>query len=734
MKRIFLLFFVIFFIFQTHLPAQVSWLNFSYTNEVKAIEYDGEFWWIGTEGGLVKFQETTGVIRIYNRGNSNIPSNHIQKLTLDENGKLYLATDYGLSVFDGTHFTNYDTTNSEILSNHIRLLDYEIGQGVWVVTDSALTFFDGTNWTHYRTDDEGNSLSETAAIYAYPYAGILFAVNNQVKFLNHANQFSNYQYSGTGYISAVGFDFDNNPLVATADNGYWASRTTGWEHFTASNTPMPSNNIFEMTVTGNGDIYFNHGQNGFSVLHRDNTWNLIPNQDGNPLNYLTTLYAGDKVGLGVAWPYQGFVVGEHPEEWTYNFSDIHNLNRSPIHSNEVQNIVISGGKKYIANRGIDILDENNQKIKQYDYTNGDYYSLYNPTTFLAVDAFGNIWCADNLNVSLTRISGEDITLLNDDSLGITNPLITGIQWETNKTPDGKVYGTLWVSVDGADYDGIIYLDSLWHRFANEHPAYPWGFNQFVRDAAGIMWFADHSIYAYDGSNFVNYWSQAPIKEATSVVRWGLDLWFGGKPDDIYGWRGGLVRYRNDTWTQYTPDNSPLPDEYVTALAVDTLGNLWVGTNRGGLVKIDTLFQWTIFNRENSPLDNNSIVKIAVDPATNDVWVLNRNSGVFVYNESGFTGLEESRKPPLSGNFILHPNFPNPFNPVTQISYQLPTTTEVEITVYNLLGEKIRTLVKGRQSAGLHRITFDAANLPSGCYLYRMKTPQFQETRKMLLLK
>jgi len=89
--------------------------------------------------------------------------------------------------------------------------------------------------------------------------------------------------------------------------------------------------------------------------------------------------------------------------------------------------------------------------------------------------------------------------------------------------------------------------------------------------------------------------------------------------------------------------------------------------------------------------------------------------------------------------VLFKNYPNPFNPVTAINYKLSEQNSVELSVYNLLGQKIKTLVSKQQSAGSYTIKWDGKNtagksVAGGVYLYRLHSGDFIQTRKMILLR
>jgi len=85
-------------------------------------------------------------------------------------------------------------------------------------------------------------------------------------------------------------------------------------------------------------------------------------------------------------------------------------------------------------------------------------------------------------------------------------------------------------------------------------------------------------------------------------------------------------------------------------------------------------------------------------------------------------------------FALSQNYPNPFNPSTRIEFALPKETRVRLEVYNMLGQKVATLVDEVRSAGNYGVTFDAGSLASGLYFYRLSTNEVSFLKKMMLLK
>ncbi len=118
-------------------------------------------------------------------------------------------------------------------------------------------------------------------------------------------------------------------------------------------------------------------------------------------------------------------------------------------------------------------------------------------------------------------------------------------------------------------------------------------------------------------------------------------------------------------------------------------------------------------------------KVLIIPA--NVYVLNSDS-------SNGRGQPQSVYDVLPADYSLGQNYPNPFNPTTTIQYALPSSGHVALRVYDVLGREVRTLVDNDESAGYHSVAFDASNLPSGVYFYRIEAGKYTSVKKLMLVK
>jgi hypothetical protein len=140
----------------------------------------------------------------------------------------------------------------------------------------------------------------------------------------------------------------------------------------------------------------------------------------------------------------------------------------------------------------------------------------------------------------------------------------------------------------------------------------------------------------------------------------------------------------------------------------------------------------------SPTANNFAYpqSIFVDSKSGHIWVTDfDNNRVLRFDVSTLTVVDESEPLQLVSNFFLRQNYPNPFNSQTEIIFSVTETDKVLIEVYNALGQKIATLFNDTAAADkIYFVSFDAGNLPSGIYMYSLRSAAGSETKKMCLLK
>lgn len=188
---------------------------------------------------------------------------------------------------------------------------------------------------------------------------------------------------------------------------------------------------------------------------------------------------------------------------------------------------------------------------------------------------------------------------------------------------------------------------------------------------------------------------------------------------------------NLNWTYQFEVN----DDFTQPLVCDIDGNVYLGSTTG-------INYYAVSNKGNllwqMPLNGYQVDNTSSFGADGTLYIalhsgsIDSNYTLIAIRDSTFTSLSEFISQPE--NFSLLQNYPNPFNPSTTISYKLKETGRVVLTVFDIMGREVAQLVNGMQSSGEHSVSFDGTNLPSGMYIYQLKTNGYISSRKMLLLK
>ncbi len=107
-------------------------------------------------------------------------------------------------------------------------------------------------------------------------------------------------------------------------------------------------------------------------------------------------------------------------------------------------------------------------------------------------------------------------------------------------------------------------------------------------------------------------------------------------------------------------------------------------------------------------------------------------GALYYHQ--YSGIEDNPKQVAPAEFALLPNYPNPFNPETRLTFAVPSTSQVTLTIFNITGRQVGTVVDGWVHAGTHRYVWDAKGLPSGIYFARLAVSGKYQLQKLILIK
>ncbi|GMU87001.1 MAG: hypothetical protein AMXMBFR48_22420 [Ignavibacteriales bacterium] len=186
----------------------------------------------------------------------------------------------------------------------------------------------------------------------------------------------------------------------------------------------------------------------------------------------------------------------------------------------------------------------------------------------------------------------------------------------------------------------------------------------------------------------------------------------------------------------------MPSSFIYAISVDVDDNVYVSTWAGGVYAAQgssfndapglangvlTSFDWTPIG-----MQGYGVSSLLANLQTGALY-LGTREGQFYLNDSPLA-VKESGAEYIPADFALEQNYPNPFNPETRIRFALPTRQNVTLTVYNILGQRVRTLLAQELEAGVYSVNFPAQELASGVYIYRLQTDKITLTKKMVLQK
>jgi len=484
--------------------------------------------------------------------------------------------------------------------------------------------------------------------------------------------------------------------------------------------------IRDLDVDSEGNLWVLSGNEGLELMKYDgNECSCYTPENSIPVNeygaHLTINNHGNKLigtNLGIT-----------------KFDDINwttiETSNSGLVSNWVNSVSIdSEGKKWFGTKDglVSFSDPNwsNHTISNSEISTSNFQSV-------TIDGHGNKWCA------ITNQWGSSSSLVEYNEVDWEASIL---DWSVQfKNLYADMNDMIWIATDDYglwNWNGYsmkgFHTDQWWdgsnyHPYENDNSGIPsLSVRNITSDNVGKKWIAtDNGIARYDISTWTVFNESntgAPINNAHCVVGdSGGRIWVGSE--------SCVAKYDGNSWAAITalPEGRKL-------IAIDENNIAWVVMSNG-TVALDTNLN-VIFEALNQGLENFS--SIAIDTLGNK-WIGTYNWGVYVLPQSeSVVGIEDEQ--PVSyqpSNWVLNQNYPNPFNPSTTIRYGLPESSDVSLVIYDVRGQVVQTLESGHQNAGWYDVvwngeTADGKQISTGIYFARLLAGDNSQVIKMLYLK
>ena len=312
-----------------------------------------------------------------------------------------------------------------------------------------------------------------------------------------------------------------------------------------------------------------------------------------------------------------------------------------------------------------------------------------------------------------------------------------VGWKYKYSSDGKLISSLMVSNDyprvhNYSYDGSgnLIADTMYiSTFDTSYTIREYDSqNRLTRTQSGVgptpSWNPQHwTEYQYDSVGIVHYTVRTHDPDGFIVNNTDTYLTFDGFGRIVGEKSSSSWDPEDSSWAAYARITYTYDQNgRMLCYGYDTANHRFTYTAEGNL---DTLMC-------TQSEDFGFLGAHFVDSYGNDITLPGYNMMTKLYYRQLVTGIEKHQE--LPGSFALSQNYPNPFNPTTTITYEIPKALQVRLTVYDILGREVQTLVNEMKQPGRYETTFNASKLASGVYLYRLRAGGFVGTKKLLVIR
>lgn len=640
--------------------------------------------WVGTNGmGLFMYNGTDWTT--YDSNSTPLPHDEIKALAVDNSGNMWVGTKLGAAEFDGTNWEVYTKDNSELPNNTVYAFAFNSDDSVWFGTNWGLAFFDGETWLNYSTS---NSDLPNNTIYT-------LLLNNDDLWIGTRGSLARlsgdtwtvYDEEDIGLSVNASYDLtsDSQGIISFYNNkGLVRYDGNDWTVYTKDNSGLCDHNFTDITCDDNGDLWVGTYTNLFQLKGSEciqcETGFMAGPDTWSRKTDMPVARWGSGVSMvdGIIYVLGGFTFSESVAYvHAYNPETDMWMEKSPLPSPLSMMYACAVNDKIYVFGG----STGSGGGRVYDYTVKEYDPA--AETWVEKSAMPN-----ERNVYGICEIGGMIYLLG----GWNNNTQTGYSVVETYDPALDSWAHIAdLSVEKSDFaccvvDGIIYMIGGWGHVSGN-------------------WVMLDAVETYDpGTNSFETKSSIPVAvtNAESIYLDGKIYVIGGHNANERTAAVWEYNLEKDSWTEKNP--MPTPRSYTYCFTIDGKIYSVTGTDIYG----ERSFQYG--------QDYGVSLVLMYDPGE---------------LSTGIENIHETT--PVT--FSLMPNYPNPFNPSTVISYSLERQGLVNLVIYDALGRKVDTLVDSNQRPGTYSVRWDSERFASGVYFYRLKQDGGAVlTRKMLIMK
>jgi len=525
-------------------------------------------------------------------------------------------------------------------------------------------------------------------------------------------------FSAWGNLYVMNADGSNRIILLSNPSTYsplFGSFSPDGSKIVFFNDPSYQNLNFDIYVMNSNGTNIVNVTNNSSLNNQGATWSPILSTSSITLT--GRLIRGLAYEPDVLWViHSDYSVGNVVKISKINPNNGQILSESGSLSWNGRGITIGDGALWVADALSDV-------IRKVDKSNFNLLAFFNTPgsepNGLAFD--GNyLWLSDPWFQKIYKLNSSGSVL---SSFNIPNYKRTGLEWLNNG---------LWTNTDDKiisfyDTEGIITSSKTLQNLTGNGTIYDIAIGSgkiFISNGEKIdiqNWELSHSNPNWYYTNTgVNHNILIPLNINPNIN--GSPLSNGDYIGVFYDSSGVLRCTGYSIWTG-------TGNIVVTAWGDDqTSGGVKEGFASGELIK------WMIWRKSDAKTFRAYATYQSGGLFSNDsTFAVNGLSGLASLVGTTLVSVEANAKV-IPDKYILYQNYPNPFNPSTTIKFALPERVKVNLSIYNLLGEKVAELINGELTAGYHEVEFRGLNFPSGVYFYRIKTDKFISTKKMVIAK